>query len=251
MNTLLTILQDSTKTGVGIVSDTNWYFFFKLIAFTVIGGIAGGFINRALFHKYYLKEEAGKRNYILIGAGAAMLIPIFLAATQSEYWDGLKNDNAMNYVIYFAFCVLAGMFARRFIASMAGSLNLDVDEIKADLNAIRLQNEALMIIQDDQGLQLSPPTSRTTLQGGNQIQVLKDSFKLNKTLIEIQDSPNWEKLVLYGTPLDGSAITSAKSHDLNKELDFSNNRFTYVRIIKRPFSDIVEINGLNYDLEID
>lgn len=90
-----------------------------LISIMVVSGAFGGYLN--YLHNFDTKaqdkRDRGTRSkYILLGIGAAFLIPLFLKMLESELLSG--GTDKLNYLIFAGFCLIAAIFSRRFISSI-------------------------------------------------------------------------------------------------------------------------------------
>lgn len=90
-----------------------------LILIMVVSGAFGGYLN--YLHNFDTKglekrDFNTRSKYILLGIGAAFLIPLFLKMLESELLSG-DSDN-LNYLIFAGFCLIAAIFSRRFISSI-------------------------------------------------------------------------------------------------------------------------------------
>jgi hypothetical protein len=90
-----------------------------LISIMVISGAFGGYLN--YLHNFDTRDQEkrdfGTRSkYILLGIGAAFLIPLFLKMLESELLSG--DSDHLNYLIFAGFCLIAAIFSRRFISSI-------------------------------------------------------------------------------------------------------------------------------------
>lgn len=90
-----------------------------LISIMVVSGAFGGYLN--YLHNFDTKDQEkrdfGTRSkYILLGIGAAFLIPLFLKMLESELLS--QDSDNLNYLIFAGFCLIAAIFSRRFISSI-------------------------------------------------------------------------------------------------------------------------------------
>jgi hypothetical protein len=92
-----------------------------LIGIMLVAGAIGGVVSTALSRKDSTEKDGTKTDgmgwNLCIGIGAACLVPVFLQVVSSEiltnlYKEGVKTRWAL---IFFAYCVLAGISSRRFI----------------------------------------------------------------------------------------------------------------------------------------
>ncbi len=81
-----------------------------VIAVIVLAGVLGGIVNTALGRK---EDEAvnnpGKQN-VIIGIGAAFLVPLFLKSVDSKILDSL-HIAPVNGILLFSYCTLAAISA--------------------------------------------------------------------------------------------------------------------------------------------
>jgi len=89
-----------------------------LIAIMIFVGAFGGLLNY-LFN-FDTAENDQKKNiiifkYILLGIGAALLVPVFLKMISSNLASSKDNND---YLIFAGFCLIAAIFSRRFITTI-------------------------------------------------------------------------------------------------------------------------------------
>jgi hypothetical protein len=89
-----------------------------LIAIIILVGAFGGLLNY-LFN-FDTAENDQKKNviifkYILLGIGAALLVPVFLKMISSNLASSKDNND---YLIFAGFCLIAAIFSRRFITTI-------------------------------------------------------------------------------------------------------------------------------------
>lgn len=90
-----------------------------LIGIIVVGGIVGGLVSGYLSPKDEVQAKSCS-NFgadALMGVGAACLVPVFLQIVSSEILTELysKGVKARWALVFFSYCVLAGISSRRFI----------------------------------------------------------------------------------------------------------------------------------------
>ena len=93
-----------------------------LIAVMLVTGMFGGYLNYLNdFDTLEKEEKTGKirMKYILLGIGAAFLIPLFLKMIESNIISGQDN---LDYLIFAGFCLVAAIFSRRFISSIGDKI---------------------------------------------------------------------------------------------------------------------------------
>ena len=98
--------------------------FWTIIAFIVVSGIIGGWVN----YYYNLKKDSESDDgntllrSIIVGIGASIIVPIFLEITQSRILDGLQKHELKDSILFISFCVLAAISSTRFISSVSDSV---------------------------------------------------------------------------------------------------------------------------------
>jgi hypothetical protein len=89
-----------------------------LIAIMLVLGGFGGFLNYLNdFDTLENEQKSGRSRskYILLGIGAALLIPLFLKMIESNI---IRSRDNLDYLIFAGFCLIAAIFSRRFISSL-------------------------------------------------------------------------------------------------------------------------------------
>ncbi|WP_306801527.1 YEATS-associated helix-containing protein [Flavobacterium sp. H4147] len=87
-----------------------------IIIIMITAGCFGGYLN--YLHNFDTAENdsvdnQAKKKYILLGIGAAILVPAFLKMISSGLIENKKNN--IDYLIFAGFCLIAAIFSRRFI----------------------------------------------------------------------------------------------------------------------------------------
>src|SRR5690554_1558660 len=94
------------------------YHLWVLIFIMVACGAFGGFLNYLNDFDTVQNEKKNNRirfKYILLGIGAALLIPLFLNMISS---DIIRSTDHADYLIFAGFCLVAAIFSRRFISTI-------------------------------------------------------------------------------------------------------------------------------------
>lgn len=94
------------------------YHLWVLVFIMVACGAFGGFLNYLNDFDTIENEKKNKQirfKYILLGIGAAFLIPLFLNMISS---DIIRSTDPADYLIFAGFCLVAAIFSRRFISTI-------------------------------------------------------------------------------------------------------------------------------------
>lgn len=137
----------------------------------LVGGLLGGTISY-FYHEDYREIRLGKarpgrwqrlfpllmRKRLLLGIGAAFLVPVFLDSIESNI---LKPDapEPKDLLVFFGICVAAAIFSSRFIGSVSERLlkqaEAKAEEAISETRQVRLNQRALSLSKQ----QLDPETS--------------------------------------------------------------------------------------------
>lgn len=103
------------------------------IIIMLFAGTFGGIINYYLDQENREKnKETTKANYrksIIIGIGAALLVPLFLTMISSDLADlGVLNPKTI--MVFFGFCLIAAISSKKFIATLSEQVLKEVKEAK-------------------------------------------------------------------------------------------------------------------------
>lgn len=85
---------------------------------TIVAGLFGGLINFLLLDN---EKELSLLKFFrstIIGIGAAFVVPLFLQTISSDLINQCKDDSKY-YFIYAGFCLIASIFSRRFLNTIA------------------------------------------------------------------------------------------------------------------------------------
>jgi hypothetical protein len=108
---------------------------------TLVTGLFGGLINLLLLDK---EDELSLFKFFkstTIGIGAAFVVPLFLQTISSDLINQCKDDSKY-YFIYAGFCLIASIFSRRFLNTVADKVIKQAEqaEKKAD-QAVNIATE--------------------------------------------------------------------------------------------------------------
>lgn len=105
-----------------------------VIGVIVLAGVLGGIVNTALGRKEdELVKDPAEKN-IIIGIGAAFLVPLFLKSVDSKILDTL-NTAPLNGLLLFSYCTLAAISARHFITTLTDQVFKKIDTLKKETEA--------------------------------------------------------------------------------------------------------------------
>ena len=162
-----------------------------LIGIMLISGAFGGYLN--YLHNFDTKDQEkrdfGTRSkYILLGIGAAFLIPLFLKMLESELLSG-DSDN-LNYLIFGGFCLIAAIFSRRFISSIGDKVleaakNAEKAALESKQKSESTQRELLSTKERIEDVKLAvdiqqsetPPLKVMDAQAMDTLKSLADSYE--------------------------------------------------------------------------
>lgn len=108
---------------------------------TIVTGLFGGLINFLLLDK---EDELSVLKFFrstIVGIGAAFVVPLFLQTISSDLINQCKDDSKY-YFIYAGFCLIASIFSRRFLNTVADKVIKQAEqaEKKAD-QAVNIATE--------------------------------------------------------------------------------------------------------------
>jgi|GEM_PF-1737155 len=116
-----------------------------IISIMVAGGWFGGYLN--YLHNFDTREEdrkdkLAKKKYILLGIGAAFLVPAFLKMISSN----LANSQDLNdYLIFAGFCLIAAIFSRRFITTIGDRILEAAKQAEKTAQESKLKSESTLL----------------------------------------------------------------------------------------------------------
>jgi predicted transcriptional regulator len=92
-------------------------------------GLFGGTVN---FFQLYSDQNKGWINYwrcVIVGLGAAFLVPLFLQMISSNLVDNVKTSDK-DLLVFIGFCLIAAIFSRRFIETIGEKILKQVEQVK-------------------------------------------------------------------------------------------------------------------------
>jgi hypothetical protein len=149
----LKVLQDIAKKYAIQNQSFDWNIFATIIITIIISGLIGGCVN----YYYGLKQDSENdkvnslNRSIIVGIGAAMIVPIFLQITQSNILNGLKNQSLNDYILFISFCVLAGISSTRFISSVSDSVLSRINKAEDTAKEAKQKADTLVKATEQRG----------------------------------------------------------------------------------------------------
>ncbi|HZY10427.1 MAG TPA: YEATS-associated helix-containing protein [Bacteroidota bacterium] len=115
-----------------------------IVAIMIAMGWFGGYLN--YLHNFDTSDgeernKVTKIKYILLGIGAAFLVPAFLQMISSDLATSTSPDD---YLIFSGFCLIAAIFSRRFIHTIGDRI------LEAAKNAEKSAHESIQKSEDTQ-----------------------------------------------------------------------------------------------------
>ena len=163
----------------------DWHDFLYILILLVTSGILGGVVN------YYLnlkgisddKDSNFPLRSIVVGIGAAVLVPIFLEITQSKVLEGVVLHQLVPTVLLVSFCVLAATTSFRFISSVSDSVMSRIKEVEKQAeDASRKADVSVRAIEQRGGTRVEPKVMENfraiaaNVLGGNTEDPVKGHF---------------------------------------------------------------------------
>jgi len=120
-----------------------------LVIIIIVIGAFGGLLN--YLHNFD-KADKGKcdrivmRKYILLGVGAAILVPVFLKMIASDLINRSNSYDNINYLIFAGFCLVAAIFSKQFISTIgdrileaAKNAEITSKEVRSEVETTKLE----------------------------------------------------------------------------------------------------------------
>ena len=171
---------------------------FTIIFIMIAIGAFGGYLN--FLHNFDTKgDDTGSKpsslKFILLGVGAALLVPAFLKMISSQL---LETRDPINYLIFAGFCLVSAIFSRRFITSIGdrileaakkAELSAQASNRKAE-NAQREVTTAKERIEDvQQAVDLKTALNRAVV--GNQEEIKRTLLDLANSYVDKTNVPDY------------------------------------------------------------
>lgn len=109
-----------------------------IVVFGALGGLVGHFIRREGEEGDSVKGKKALGRSIVIGIGAAFLVPLFLQLIDSQYIS--EEIELKNVMMVIAFCVLTSIYSKRFISAISQKLMDKIDELEKETSKVREEN---------------------------------------------------------------------------------------------------------------
>lgn len=106
---------------------------------------------------------------IIIGIGASMTVPLFLHTISSEIIDKCKNGENKYYLIYGGFCIIASVFSRRFLDTVAEKALKSAEKAENTSQAALEQANVIAekLTESDVELEDDSNSATRSLEGGS------------------------------------------------------------------------------------
>lgn len=161
-----------------------------LVIIMIIVGSFGGYLNYLnnfdTNNNENEKVKNSKNKYILLGIGAAFLVPLFLKMIASNLISFSKGYDNCNYLIFSGFCLIASIFSRRFITTIGDKI------LETAKRAERIANESNKKSESTQKELTSAQERIEDVKLSADIQSREESIAIiddpEKELLEIVDS---------------------------------------------------------------
>ncbi len=135
--------------------DSSFISFVIHIVVMIIAGIFGGIINFFLEQEIEGEKDRNKKTALLksiiIGIGAAVLVPLFLTTISSEIIKLDKIDFS-SILVFMGFCLIAAISSRKFISTLSANVLKTAREAKEEVKEVKeeisMSNKALYIVED-------------------------------------------------------------------------------------------------------
>lgn len=187
-----------------------------LITVMLVTGAFGGYLNYLNdFDTNENEQKTGKTKvkYVLLGIGAAFLIPLFLKMIESNI---ISSSDNLNYLIFTGFCLIAAIFSRRFISSIGDKI------LEAAKNAEKAALESKV---------KSETTHRELLS-------TKERIEDVKLAVDIQNSDEITLQAVDGRPMD-TLIALADSYVERTSVPDYNQRLSLKAEMGRKMGEII------------
>ena len=201
-----------------------------IIGIIIFSGAFGGLLN--YLHNFDMlekdvKDNKAKLKYILLGIGAALLVPAFLKMISSSIADNKDNNS---YLVFAGFCLIAAIFSRRFINTVGEKILDAAKQAKKTANESKKASEQTQLeltstkerIEDVKlAIDLNSKDAKVNLQSGNnQKQILLD---LASSYIERTSVPNYSERIKLKAELGRRMGEIIVRNNLSKHELLSNN----------------------------
>jgi tetratricopeptide (TPR) repeat protein len=94
----------------------DWWWWILLIGM-MASGVAGGLV-RYEWDKFDGGPDRSRFSYVVLGVGAALMVPLFLNTISSTIIQESRNDHNKVYILI-GFCLAASIFAKQFMGSVS------------------------------------------------------------------------------------------------------------------------------------
>ena len=119
------------------------YEIYVILLIIVFGGTLGGLISAFISEEDNVTRAFCLRR-VIIGLGAAFLVPLFLNMISSNLLEQARTTPSA-YLIFGDFCIISAVSSKVFIASISDRLLRQVKEVEEKLRAVKESVEPILI----------------------------------------------------------------------------------------------------------
>jgi hypothetical protein len=153
----------------------------------IVAGGFGGFLN--FLHNFDTtegdkKDGIVKYKYILLGIGAAFLVPVFLKTISSGIIACKENTD---YLIFAGFCLIAAIFSKRFIATIGDKILEKVEKVEKISQENKLKIETNQAKISEVGDRVEVAKLATDIRNTEGVKA-EDPVEKKQELIELANS---------------------------------------------------------------
>mgnify|MGYP003583928565 CR=1 FL=1 len=159
----------------------------KVVAIIFLAGVMGGYVN------YALGRTANSKWHdiwwsVVIGLGAAFLIPLFLNTISSSLLSGILDGSSKqaDWFVFFGFCLLGAIASRTMIQTLTQKVLRTAEEAKQEVKKLKEEVDPIIIKETEPVIKEAEPEIAEQPRGGDRLQgyglVGEDPPKIIKVL---------------------------------------------------------------------
>lgn len=198
------------------MSNHAWILFLTMLVSGAFGGIVNYFLNSGEKHEWGAFWKA-----VVIGIGAAFLVPVFLNMISSDLLAQTAQDS--NQLLVFAgFALIASISSRSFISNISQKVLKEAQEAKKEANEVKeelasVQSEVAPIVERETEHEILPETGDESSQTKD-IPLSENEMKVLKALGESKFTLRSIVGLSKDSGLDKESVTSELNNLIYKEL---------------------------------
>lgn len=144
---------------------------YYVIGIIFAAGVMGGYVNFALGRSINSKLSDVWWS-VVIGLGAAFLVPLFLNTISSSLLSGILDGSSKqaDWFVFFGFCLLGAIASRTMIQTLTQKVLRTAEEAKREVEKLKEEVDPIIIKETEPAIKETEPETTERSSGGDRVQ---------------------------------------------------------------------------------